>query len=303
MSRAIVTPAQSLNYPVAQPSARLVQIRDLVYKVAGMFQPDSKLRLLESGCWKRMHVLGVTTLQDYYQCLNRMPTCEVELVALLNEITVGETSFFRNQPQLDALRDVVLPRLIEAKAKTANRHLRIWSAGCSTGEEAYTLSMVLREELEGQLRGWTFEIMATDLNQRSIVHAEQGLYGDYSTRNLSEYFRRKYFVAHGKNLQINAELKPFIKFSRMNFLDDASMVMLSDLDLIFCCNVLIYFHGAAKGRVVRHFYNNLLPHGCLFLGHSESLYGVNDDFRLVHMSSATAYVKSAKSSASSAGQL
>ena len=103
-----------------------------------------------------------------------MPTCEAELVALLNEITVGETCFFRNQPQLDALCGVVIPRIVEAKSKTANRHLRIWSAGCSTGEEAYTLAMVLREELDRQLQKWTFKIMATDLNQRSIAHAEQG---------------------------------------------------------------------------------------------------------------------------------
>jgi len=292
LNRANATPARSLNFPVAPPSARLIQIRDLVYKVAGMFQPDSKLRLLESGCWKRMQVLGVTTLQDYHQCLIRMPACEAELVALLNEITVGETFFFRNQPQIDALRSVVLPRIVEAKSKTSNRHLRIWSAGCSTGEEAYTLSMVFREELAGQLQGWTFEVLATDLNQRSIVQAEQGLYGEYSTRHLSEHFRRKYFVSCGNNLQINADVKTFVKFSRLNFLDDASMALLADLDLIFCCNVLIYFHGAAKGRVVQHFYDNLLPHGYLFLGQSESLYGVNEDFHLVHMSSATAYVKS-----------
>jgi chemotaxis protein methyltransferase CheR len=262
-----------------------------------MFQPDNKLRLLESGCWKRMHILGVTTLQDYYQSLTRVPMCEAELAALLDEITVGETFLFRNQPQLDALRSVVLPRIVEAKSKTSNRHLRVWSAGCSTGEEAYTLSMVLREELKGQLQGWTFEILATDLNQRSIVHAEQGVYGEYSTRNLSEYFRQKYFVSCGNNLQINAEVKTCVRFSRVNFLDDASMVMLGHLDLIFCCNVLIYFHGAAKGHVVQHFYNNLLAHGYLFLGHSESLYGVSEDFRLVHMSSATAYVKSEKRAA------
>lgn len=285
-------PAQSPAYSDAPPSARLVQIRDLVYKVAGMFQPDSKLRFLESRCWKRMHVLGVTTLRDYYQCLTRMPTCEAELVALLNEITIGETCFFRNQPQLDALHSIVLPRIFKAKCKTSNRHLRIWSAGCSTGEEAYTLSMMLREELDAQPKEWILEIIATDLNQRSIAHAEQGLYGEYSTRNLSEYFRQKYFVSCGNNLQINAEVKTFVKFSRLNFLDDASMVLLANLDLIFCCNVLIYFHGAAKERVVQHFYDNLLPHGYLFLGQSESLYGVNEDFRLVHMSFATAYVKS-----------
>jgi chemotaxis protein methyltransferase CheR len=278
----------------APPSAQLLHIRDLVYRVAGIFQPDSKLGQLESRCRKRMQILNVTTFQDYYRCLTAKPTTQAELVALLNEITVGETFFFRNQPQLDALRNIVLPRIVQARAKMSPRHLRIWSAGCSTGEEPYTLCMMLLEEFTGQLKGWTFEILATDLNELSVAHAEQGLYGDYSTRTLPEHFLQKHFIACGKNLQINAELKNYVKFSRLNFLDDAGMAAIKNLDVIFCCNVLIYFHGAAKSRVIEHFYDNLLPHGYLFLGHSESLYGVNEDFRLVHLPSATAYVKSEK---------
>jgi chemotaxis protein methyltransferase CheR len=295
--------ARSLGDPSAPPDVQLVQIRDLVYEIAGIFQPDSKLRLLESRCTKRMHALGVSTLQDYYRSLTAHPRHEAELIALLNEITVGETCFFRNQPQLDALHSVALPRIVEAKSRTSNRHLRIWSAGCSTGEEPYTLSMLLLEELSDQLRGWTFEILATDLNERSIVHAQQGLYGEYSTRNLPEYFKQKYFVSCAKSLQIKAELKACVKYSRVNFLDDSRMVLITDLDLILCCNVLIYFHGPAKGRVIQHFYNNLLPHGYLFLGHSESLYGVNEEFRLVHLPSATAYVKSEKTQLASPVQI
>ena len=291
MSHARARSAESSLSLGGPPSIQLIQIRDLVYRVAGMFQPDSKLRILESRCWKRMQALGVATLQDYYRWLSACPANQTELVALLNEITVGETFFFRNQPQLDALHNIVLPRIVVAKSKTSTRHLRIWSAGSSTGEEPYTLSMMLLEELTGQLKGWTFEILATDLNQISVAHAEQGLYGEYSTRNLPEHFRQKYFVSCGESLQIDAELKSHVKFSRVNLLDDSKMVFIKDLDVIFCCNVLIYFHGAAKGRVVQHFYNNLLSHGYLFLGHSESPYAVNEDFRLVHLPSATAYVK------------
>jgi chemotaxis protein methyltransferase CheR len=294
LSPATARPAESSLSLGAPPSAQLLQIRDLVYRVAGIFQPDSKLSLLESRCRKRMQILGVTTFQDYYRCLTVKPAAQAELVALLNEITVGETFFFRNQPQLDALRNIVLPRIVEEKAKMSARHLRIWSAGCSTGEEPYTLCMMLLEELTGQLKGWTFEILATDLNELSVAHAEQGLYGEYSTRTLPEHFRQKYFVACGDSLQVNAELKTYVKFSRLNFLDDPGMAFINNLDVIFCCNVLIYFHGAAKTRVIEHFYDNLLPDGYLFLGHSESLYGVNEDFRLVHLPSATAYVKSEK---------
>jgi chemotaxis protein methyltransferase CheR len=294
LSPATARSRESLLGLGAPPSAQLLHIRDLVYRVAGIFQPDSKLGLLESRCRKRMQMLGVATLQDYYRRLTVKPTLQAELVALLNEITVGETFFFRNQPQLDALRNIVVPRIVQARAKMSPRHLRIWSAGCSTGEEPYTLCMMLLEELSGPLKGWTFEILATDLNELSVAHAEQGLYSDYSTRTLPEHFRQKYFIACGENLQINAELKNYVKFSRLNFLDDPGMAAINDLDVIFCCNVLIYFHGAAKSRVIEHFYDNLLPHGYLFLGHSESLYGVNEDFRLVHLPSATAYVQSEK---------
>jgi len=278
----------------APPSPLLVQIRDLVYQVAGIFQPDNKLRFLEDRCMKRMQALSVTTLREYYECLTVKPIRQAELISLLNEITIGETCFFRNQPQLDSLRNVALPHILEARTKLALRHLRIWSAGCSTGEEPHTLSIMLMEELNGRLKGWTFEVMATDLNERSVAHAKQGLYGTYSTRNLTPYFKQKYFVASGDHLQVNSEVKAHINFTRVNLLDDMRMAFLKGFDLVMCCNVLIYFDVLSKRRVIQHFYNNLLPHGYLFLGHSESLYGVNEDFRLVHLPSATAYVKSEK---------
>ena len=288
------TPAPVLNGPARPPDAHLIRIRDLIYQVAGIFQPDNKLRLLEDRCGRRMQVLAVHTLQEYFECLTLKPTRQTELVNLLNEITIGETCFFRNQPQLDAIRTIVLPRIREARANIPVRHLRIWSAGCSTGEEPYTLSMLLQEEQAGQLKDWTFEILATDLNERSLAHAKQGIYGSYATRNLTPYYRQKYFTVHGEGLVVTPQVRERVNFSRLNLFDEARMAFMKGLDLIMCCNVLIYFDGTSKRRVIQHFYNNLLPHGYLFLGHSESLYGISDDFRLVHMPSATAYIKSEK---------
>jgi len=273
---------------------KLIRIRDLVYEVAGIFQPDNKLRLFEDRCSKRMLVLGTSTYREYYERLTTKPTRQAELVSLLNEITIGETCFFRNQPQLDAIRNVVFPKILEARTKMPLRHLRIWSAGCSTGEEPYTLSIMLMEEAAGRLKGWTFEILATDLNERSLAHAKQGQYGSYSTRNLNRYFRQKYFAEQGQDLAVTPEVKAHVSFSRVNLSDEARMSFMKGVDLIMCCNVLIYFDGVSKRRVIQHFYNNLLAHGYLLLGHSESLYGINDDFRLVHLPSATAYVKSEK---------
>jgi chemotaxis protein methyltransferase CheR len=273
------------------PDPELVRIRDLIYQVAGIFHPDNKLRLLLDRCGRRMKELKTQSLHEYFECLTVRPIRQAELVALLNEITIGETCFFRNQPQLDAVRQIVIPNVLEAKSKLPLKRLRIWSAGCSTGEEPYTLSMMLMEEAHTRLKDWTIEILATDLNERSLSHAKNAVYGSYSTRNLTPYYRQKYFAPAGEQLQVQPTVRGSIAFSRLNLSDDARMTFMKSLDIIFCCNVLIYFDLSSKRRVIQHFYNNLLSHGYLLLGHSESLYGVSEDFKLVHLPGSTAYVK------------
>jgi chemotaxis protein methyltransferase CheR len=273
------------------PDPELLRIRDLIYHSAGIFHPDNKLRLLLDRCGRRMKELKIQALHEYCDCLTIKPTRQAELVALLNEITIGETCFFRSQLQLDALRQIVIPRVLEAKANAPLRRLRIWSAGCSTGEEPYTLSMLLLEEAQNRLKNWTVEILATDLNERSLAHAANGIYGTYSTRNLTPHFRQKYFSPAGDQLQVQPSVRSNINFGRLNLSDDARMSHMKGVDIIFCCNVLIYFDLASKRRVIQHFHDNLQPHGYLFLGHSESLYGVSDSFQLVHLPGATAYIR------------
>ncbi|MBZ5679066.1 MAG: protein-glutamate O-methyltransferase CheR [Acidobacteriia bacterium] len=292
MTTASLQPAlQALDGP---PDPDLVRIRDLIYEAAGIFHPDNKLRLLLDRCSRRMKEVQTNTLREYLECLTHQASRRGELVSLLNEITIGETCFFRNQPQLDALRQIVLPKIIEAKGETPLRCLRIWSAGCSTGEEPYTLSMLLQEEASGRLKGWAVQVLASDLNEHSLADAKTAVYGSYSTRNLTPHYRLKYFAPAGDQLQLQAQARAHVSFSRLNLSDDAHMTFMKDIDIIFCCNVLIYFDLASKRRVIQHFYNSLLPHGYLFLGHSESLYGVSEDFRLVHLPAATAYVKAAR---------
>ncbi len=279
------------------PEPNLVRIRDLVYQVAGIYHPDNKLRLLQDRCGRRMKELKVQTLREYFDCLTIRPLRQGELIALLNEITIGETCFFRNRPQLEALRRIVIPNILEVKLGFPQRRLRIWSAGCSTGEEPYTLRMLQLEEAERQLRNWTVEILATDLNERSLAHAKAAVYGDYSTRNLTPLYRQKYFLPCGNQLRVSPTVRANVSFSRLNLSDDPRMTLMKNIDVIFCCNVLIYFDLASKRRVIQHFFNNLLPHGYLFLGQAESLFGVSEDFRLVHLPGATAYVKGERASA------
>ena len=136
------------------------QIRDLVYKVCGIFQLEEKLYLMVDACGRRMKQVGVRSPREYWDLLTAHSSREVELRHLLNEVTIGETCLFRSQPQLDALRKVILPEIVAEKARQVTKRLRLWSAGCSTGEESYTLAMNMLEESELLLKGWTVEILA-----------------------------------------------------------------------------------------------------------------------------------------------
>jgi chemotaxis protein methyltransferase CheR len=229
---------------------------------------------------------------QYLEHLTVRGNRDEELRLLLNEITIGETYMFRSPPQLEALRNVILPQLIAAKGALGYKRLRLWSAGCSTGEEPYTLAMFLLEESEKRLAGWALEILATDLNDNSLAAAKAGIYGEYALRSTSESLRRKYFHPHDdKRLQATDKLKSLIRFDRVNLNDDSKMLFQKGLDVIFCCNVLIYFDLTSKRKVMHHFHSNLQPGGYLFLGHAESLYQVDDKFHLVHFPGTIGYWK------------
>jgi chemotaxis protein methyltransferase CheR len=288
------TPAAKLatNWSAQPVDPIFHQIRDLVYKVSGIYKAEEKLYLLADGCGRRMTLLGLRSLREYWDHLTVDPSPDGELRQLLNEVTIGETCLFRSQPQLDALRKVILPEIVAEKNKQITKRLRIWSAGCSTGEESYTLAMSMLEEKDRLLKGWTVEILATDLNDRSIETAKAGVYGDYALRSTTDYFKRKYFSpADEKKLQARPEVKKLITFSRLNLQEDSKMIFMKGMDLIFCCNVLIYFDGASKSKVISHFFNNLTFGGYLFLGTSESLMKLNDQFHLIHFPGTIAYWK------------
>jgi len=269
-----------------------LKIRDVIYQISGIYEPEEKLYLLASRCARRMKVVGAKTPAEYFEHITIRGNRQAELHLLLNEITIGETYMFRHPAQLEAMKKVILPELVKAKGALGFKKLRIWSAGCSTGEEPYTLAMFLLEETQSSLKNWTFEITATDLNDNSLAVAKAGIYGEYSLRSTNDLLRRKYFkTVDEKRLQANDTLKSLIRFDRVNLSDNSKMVFLKGMDLIFCCNVLIYFDLNSKRRVVQHFFNNMLPGGYFFLGHSESLYRVDENFRLIHFPGATGYWK------------
>lgn len=269
-----------------------LKIRDLIYQISGIYTPDEKLYFLAARCIRRMSALKAGTPSEYLEHLTVRGNRETELRLLLNEITIGETYMFRSPRQLEALRNVILPQILQAKGSFGFKRLHLWSAGCSTGEEPYTLAMFLLGLKETLLSGWTFDILATDLNENSLAAAKAGIYGEYALRSTTEPLKRRYFKPHDANrLQVGDELKSLIRFDRVNLNDDGRMKSLKGLDVIFCCNVLIYFDLASKRKVMQHFHANLLPGGYLFLGQAESLFQVDDRFRLVHFPGAIGYWK------------
>jgi len=239
-----------------------------------------------------MEVRGLKDYADYYKLLRNGAEGSGEIKQLLIEITTNETCFFRNTQQIAAIERQFLPELVETKKKIGFKKLRIWSAGSSSGEEAYTFAMILLEKRATLLKEWVIEIVGTDISDKVLAQAKDGVYNNYSVRNMSEFYRKKYFKEESTgSFAIAPEVKKLVTFSSLNLFDDSRMVFMKSFDIIICSNVLIYFDAPAKAKIVQHYYNNLQPYGYFFLGQSESLHSVNDKFKTIHFPGGFAYKK------------
>ena len=265
-------------------------IRDFIYNVCGMYFHTSKKYFLENRLMRRMEAIGVKTCQDYTRLL-KTPQGSGELKYLLDEITTNETYFFRNIAQLAAFENILLPEIVAIKNKMEFRKLRIWSAASSSGEEAYTMAMILLEKRSTLLKDWIIEIVGTDINETVLAQAREGIYNAYSVRNVPDAYRRKYIREDNGRFILSPEVKKGVTFNKLNLYEDSKMVFMKSFDFIFSANVLIYFDAASKSKVVQHFYNNLQPYGYFFVGQSESLHGVNDKFKTFHFPSGFCYKK------------
>jgi chemotaxis protein methyltransferase CheR len=271
--------------------AGLIKIRDLIYRISGIYHAENKFYLLATRARRRMAILKSNTFNDYLDHLTTRANRDEEMRLLLNEITIGETYFFRSQTTMDAVAKIILPKMMTSPSKLSFKKIKIWSAGCSTGEEPYTLAILFLEQLTLKFPGWQFEVTATDLNENSIAKCKEGLYAEYAVRNLNPHMRAKYFKQEGPLYRVKNEPRSFIKFQRLNLQDQSKMLFMKGFDLIFCCNVLIYFDSASKKRAVEHYFNGLVPGGHFFLGECETLFGVFEQFRLVHFPGTTGYYK------------
>ncbi len=264
-------------------------LRDNIYSHCGIYFDDDSKYLLEKRLARRLTVLNLPTYLDYHHFLKYNRNREQELMDIMDILTTNETYFFRESYQLKAFTDEIIPELIKTKLARGDLSLRIWSAGCSTGEEPFTIAMLLRDIKE--LRGWKIEIIGTDISQRVLQQARRGIYGKSSFRATDEYYLKRYFHEQDGGLKVSDEIRELVTISHLNLFDTHRMVMLGKMDLIFCRNVIIYFDIAAKKRVVESFHNALLDGGFLLLGHSESLMNITTLFTLRHFKNDMIYQK------------
>ncbi|MBN2073809.1 MAG: protein-glutamate O-methyltransferase CheR [Actinobacteria bacterium] len=267
-------------------------IRDYIYEICGIYFRLEKKYLIEDSLLGRLSSLSLSNINEYIYYLKYHPKKEQELKILYDFITINETSFFRNQPQLNAFEKEVLPEVMFNCRKTFSSSIKIWSAGCSSGEEPYTLSIIINDYPDPEIRKFFFEVLACDINDKVLGKAKAGIYTDYSLRNTEEPVKKACFENIAENkYSIRVKYRSMVKFEHINLLDENKISTLGKFDIIFCRNVLIYFDLESKKRVISCFYNLLKPQGYLFLGHSESLHGLTDVFKLMLFKGAIAYKK------------
>jgi len=271
-----------------------VQLRDMIYSKSGMFFNEGKKYLLERRVKDRLKELGLEKFEDYYYLLRYSPDGEEEFRALLDEITINETSFYRNAPQMEVFQRYLLPEVLKVKKV---KQLKLWSAGCSTGEEPYTLAILILEVLGAGISEWSVDILAVDISQSALKKARKGEYGHYTLRNMPLHLVQKYFLKDGPTYKVREEVKKLVRFEAMNLLDRSQTNKIRGMDFVFCRNVLIYFDTEARRRVVASFYESLNPGGYLFIGHSESLHDISRSFDLVHFPKVIVYKKNERISA------
>lgn len=219
---------------------------------------------------------------------------KAELTKLFEVITTNETSFYRNPPQLKVFQEIILRDTLDALRKKGTRRLRIWSAGCSTGEEPYTLAIILSEVLKTELLSWDIKITANDLSEAVLGAARKGLYSDYALRTTPKEIVDKYFRKDANGVYaVDPKLKNLISFAPINLSDRMALKRNEKSHIIFCRNVIIYFDDEMKRQVIESFYDNLLPGGCMLIGHSESLHNISRTFKPEHHSGMIVYRRQA----------
>ena len=282
--------------------AELKLLQALVYQECGMYFDERRSHFLLDRLQRRLKECRLDSFYSYYRLLISDQGKD-ELARLLENLTVNETSFFRNKAQLDLFHKYILDDLLHRKQERRDYSLRIWSAGCSTGQEPYTLAMLvadglayyyLRNPLPFDMPSpkplipppWKVEIMASDINYSVLRAGQEGIYTEAQMASVDYSYRLRYFDKLGERYAVKKALKEIVHFDFHNLKTE---YLPQRNDVIFCRNVMMYFDEPEQKRLINKFYRCLNPEGYLFVGHAESLLGLTEKFQMVHRNNGTAY--------------
>lgn len=255
-------------------------LRQLIYDRFGINLTDEKRSLLVGRLQKMIRDKKLGTFQNYYEHLKDDTTGEA-VSNLINLVSTNYTYFNREKDHFDFFYKTALPSVCERLAKQKRKDLRIWCAGCSTGEEPYTLLMLMHEYLGAQYSGWDAGILATDISEQVLQKAQQGIYPADKVASLPENLQRKYFKKSGNGqMQVIDALRNEVTFRRFNLMNK-TFPFKKPFQIIFCRNVMIYFDQQTRNALVQRFHHNMEPEGYFFIGHSETLGRDSELFRYI----------------------
>jgi chemotaxis protein methyltransferase CheR len=273
------------SIPMTDEEFRLLS--EFIYQYCGILFRDDMRYIVQRRLAPRLQALGFGDFTTYYRYLRFDPGRRAELESAVEALTTNETYFFREPNQLMAFSEEILPIL--ARERASLHRLRIWSAGCSSGEEPYTLSMLVLES--GLFRDWDVEIFGSDISRRVLSRARSGLYPASALRSTPREKIQTHFSPEAHQFRVRDDVRAPVTFGHLNLLDGEMLALVSRFDVIFCRNVMIYFDAEARKHVLRSFYDKLWNGGFLLLGHSESLINVTADFEIVSLKNDVVYRK------------
>jgi len=258
------------------------QYRSLIYNESGIHFTSTNRSILESRLKERLREKRLDSVKNYFALISKD---QGELKSFLDSITTNLTRFFRNQAHFDALEHFVVPELQNIKKGSGNTTIKIWSAGCSTGEEPYTIAMLMNEILTPP---WKYEIVASDISLKCLMTAKEGFYAENRITGIPAAYQKKYLDKVDGGYKVRADLMSKIRFDYHNLKNDSG---LRNQDIVFCRNVIIYFDEIVQREVINRFWDDMAAKSFLFIGHSESLFGMDTKFEFVKTQWATLYRK------------
>lgn len=247
-------------------------LQGFIEDITGIYIPENRKYLLEDRLHSVLKRNNIETFAEYLTILEKARYSSKQ--EILNEfkdlVSTHETSFFRHQAQMKVFEKSILLSYMESIKERMNKTLTVWSAGCSTGEEAYSIAMTLDAVLGKNYSSWNVQVLGTDMSTHVIEKAQSGVYSNYAIRNMPEEYKH-YFIMQGTTCSIVPKIRTMVHFSIVNLKDSLAVKQLPECDMIFCRNVLIYFKEDLVNTIVQSFYNKLVDGGLFFVGHSENI--------------------------------